>query len=155
MAEATASKSVQCRFESDPGHARAAASSSLLPPPLPATLFELLARGSERRWASELGSAAVAKWLVERRLSRVGSRLKSLRAELRVLDEQLLYLDADAEEQEIRALVSETSGATAEAREARQHADVLRKQRLRVAEEILELERRQDELLDELSSAAR
>ena len=92
----------------------------------------------------------MGSWLVERRLSKVALRLRSLRAELSVIDEQMLYLDADAEEQEIRSLVAETAGASADARDARRHVDAMRNHRLRVTTEITELEQRQDELLDRM-----
>ncbi len=91
--------------------------------------------------------------LVERRLSKTGARLKSLRAELSVIDEQLLYLGDDAEDQAIRALVSETPGAGAEARDAQNHVDAMRRHRAHVVDEIAELEARQDELLDKLTSS--
>ena len=45
----------------------------------------------------------MGRWLTERRLSNVASRLKSLRAELAIIDEQLLYLGDDADDQAIRA----------------------------------------------------
>lgn len=91
--------------------------------------------------------------LVERRLSKTGARLKSLRAELSVIDEQLIYLGGDAEDQAIRALVSETPGASAEARDAQHHVDAMRKHREHVVDEIADLERRQDELLDKLAAS--
>ena len=83
----------------------------------------------------------------------MASRLRELRAELAVLDEQLLHLDMDAEEQEIRSLVSETAGAVADARDARRHVDVLAKHRAKVVEEIEALEAKQDELLDQFSAS--
>jgi hypothetical protein len=92
----------------------------------------------------------MGSWLVERRLKQVSARLKSLRAELSVINEQLAHLDDDADDQALRALVSETPGASFEARDARVHADAMVKHRTHVVEEIAELERRQDELLDRL-----
>jgi len=89
-------------------------------------------------------------WLLERRLSKVGARLKSLRAELAVIDEQLMYLADDADDQAIRALVSETASASFEARDAQRHVDALGRHRAHVLEEIAELEQRQDDLLDQL-----
>ena len=88
--------------------------------------------------------------MLERRLSKVGARLKSLRAELAVIDEQMLYLADDADEQAIRALVSETASASFEARDAQKHVDALRRHRTHVVEEIASLEQRQDDLLDQL-----
>ncbi len=92
----------------------------------------------------------MGNWLVERRLSQVATRLKSLRSELAVIDEQLMYLAGDADDQEIRALVSETASASFEARDARRHVDALAKHRAHVVEEIDSLEVRQDELLDRM-----
>ena len=88
--------------------------------------------------------------MVERRLSQVAMRLKSLRSELSVIDEQLIHLGDDADDQAIRALVSETAGASYEARDARRHVDALAKHRAQVVEEIAALEVRQDELLDRM-----
>jgi hypothetical protein len=92
----------------------------------------------------------MGNWLVERRLSQVGSRLKSLRAELSVIDEQMVHLVDDADDQAIRALVAETPAASYEARDARRHVDALAKHRAKVLEDIASLERRQDELLDRM-----
>jgi hypothetical protein len=92
----------------------------------------------------------MGNWLVERRLSQVSVRLKSLRSELAVIDEQMAHLADDADDQAIRALVSETAGASYEARDARRHVEALAKHRAHVVEEIATLEVRQDELLDRL-----
>jgi 3-deoxy-D-manno-octulosonate 8-phosphate phosphatase KdsC-like HAD superfamily phosphatase len=89
-------------------------------------------------------------WLLERRLTKVSTRLRSLRAELAVIDEQLTHLGDDADDQAIRALVSETAGASFEARDAQRHVDAMAKHRGHVVEEIGELEGRQDELLDRM-----
>ena len=53
----------------------------------------------------------------------MSDRLKRLRAELAVTDEQCAFLEAEAEDARLRALVSETPLADAEAHEARRHAD--------------------------------
>ena len=92
----------------------------------------------------------MGNWLVERRLSQVATRLKTLRAERAVIDEQMISLGDDADDQEIRALVSETAVATFEARDARRHVDAHARHRAKVLEEIAALERRQDELLDRM-----
>ena len=94
----------------------------------------------------------MANWLVERRLSKTGSRLKSLRAELSVIEEQLSYLGDDAEDQAIRALVAETAGSSFEARAAQGNFANMQKHRTRVLEEIAALEARQDELLDQMTN---
>ncbi len=92
----------------------------------------------------------MGNWLVERRLSQVSLRMKSLRTELAVIDEQMLHLADDADDQAIRALVSETAGASFDARDARRHVDALAKHRAHVVDEIASLELRQDELLDRM-----
>jgi predicted nucleic acid-binding Zn-ribbon protein len=94
----------------------------------------------------------VGSWLIERRLSQNTARLKQLRAELAVIDEQREQFDADADDSAIRALVSETPGAAHEANEARKHASAFAKHRQHLVDTIQELERKQDELLDQLTS---
>ena len=95
----------------------------------------------------------MAAWMVERRLSQVATRLKSLRDELAMIDEQLDHLATDADDQAIRALVSETPGAAAEANDARKHADAMASHRAHIVSAIAELEQRQDELLDKLTAS--
>lgn len=92
-------------------------------------------------------------WLTERRLTQVASRLRSLRDELAMIDEQLTQFTDDADELSLRALMSETPQASHESNEARKHADAMRKHRAHVAAEIVELERRQDQLLDQLAGS--
>ena len=92
----------------------------------------------------------MAKWLVERRLSGVGQRLRSLREELAVIDEQLAQLDDEADDARIRSLVSETPLAEREHHEAERHAAAMAARRQDVLTTIAELEERQDALLDEL-----
>ena len=87
---------------------------------------------------------------MERRLRDVGGKLRSLRASLAVVEEQLAHLSDEAEEMGLRALVSETPGADLEYREARRHADAMLKHRNSVREAIAELEARQDELLEQI-----
>jgi hypothetical protein len=94
----------------------------------------------------------VGSWLIQRRLSQNAARLKSLQAELAQIDEQLEVFASDADDQAIRALVSETPGAAQEANEARKHADAMSRHRQHVLDTIRDLERRQDELLDQLSA---
>lgn len=94
----------------------------------------------------------MARYLVERRLREVSSRLRSLREELRVIDEQLLHLAGEADDQRIRALVAETPLADAEYRDAARHAGAMAKRRDEVLASIGELEARQDALLDQLSA---
>jgi chromosome segregation ATPase len=94
----------------------------------------------------------VGRWLVERRLIGVGDRLRALREELRVVDEQLDQLAAEADEARIRALVSETPLADVEFRDADRHAEAMARHRADVVASIADLERRQDELLDRLGT---
>ena len=92
----------------------------------------------------------MVSWLVERRLSKIASRLKSLRGELAVIDEQLLYLGDDADDQAIRAMVAETASSSFEARSAQGNFENMTRHRAKVVAEITDLERRQDELLDQM-----
>lgn len=89
-------------------------------------------------------------WLVERRLTGVSGRLRALREELRIIDEQLLSLSDEADDTRIRSLVSETPIADHEFREANRHAEAMRSRKREVTDTISRLERRQDELLDQL-----
>jgi uncharacterized protein (DUF3084 family) len=92
----------------------------------------------------------VSKSLVERRLTEVSDRLRQLREELRVADEQLAHFADEADDARIRALVSETPLAEQEHREAQKHADAMSRHRADVIAELESLERTQDELLDRL-----
>ncbi len=92
---------------------------------------------------------------VERRLTEVGRRLRELRDELRVADEQLAHLADAADDARLRSLVSETPVADREHREASRHADAMRSHRASVAAEIARLEATQDELLDRFSAETR
>ena len=94
----------------------------------------------------------MGSWLLERRLSQNVARLKSLRAELAQIDEQLEVFAGDADDSAIRALVSETPGAAYEANDARKHADAMSRHRQHVVDTIHDLERKQDELLDKLTA---
>ena len=94
----------------------------------------------------------MSKWLVERKLSEAAERLRQLRAELVVVDEQLAFLDDAADEARLRALVSETPLADKEYHEAQKHVDAMARARAELVEAIRRLERTQDELLDRLVS---
>lgn len=93
----------------------------------------------------------MGNWWTERRLSQVATRLRSLRGELAVIDEQLVQFADDADELSLRALVSETPMADHESNEARKHVEAMRRHRAHVTGEIAELEQRQDQLLDQLA----
>ena len=97
----------------------------------------------------------MSRWLVERRLSEVAGRLRRLRGELEVVDEQLAFFAEVADEARLRALVSETPVADREHHEAQKHADAMARRRADVLDSIHELERSQDELLDRLVTESR
>ena len=97
----------------------------------------------------------MSRSLIERRLTEVGDRLRVLREELRVVDEQLAVLADAADDSGIRALVSETPLAAREHREAQRHADAMRRQRSEVVAEVGRLEAAQDDLLDRLVAETR
>ncbi len=92
----------------------------------------------------------MSRWLVERKLSEAAERLKGLRVELRVVDEQLAFLADAADDARLRAMVSETPMADREHREAQRHADAMTRSRAQLVTQVAELERTQDELLDRL-----
>jgi hypothetical protein len=90
--------------------------------------------------------------LIERRLTDVSERLKRQRAELAVTEEQLAFLEEEAEDARLRALVAETPLGEAEARDARKHADALARQRDALVRSISALLREQDDLLDRMAA---
>jgi len=90
--------------------------------------------------------------ILERRLVDASDRLKRLRAELAVTQEQLAFLEDEAEDARLRALVAETPLTDAEARDARRHADALGRHRDALVLSTAELEREQDALLDRMAA---
>mgnify|MGYP006286687693 FL=1 len=94
----------------------------------------------------------MAKTLLERRLVDVSDRLKRLRAECAVAEEQCAFLTAEADDARIRALVSETPLADAEAQETRRHAEAQARHRDGLRRAITELERELDLLLDRMAA---
>ncbi len=97
----------------------------------------------------------MATWLAERRLAQNGARLAERRHELAQIDEQFSVVSSEADDQALRALVSETPLAEFEAADARRHASALDRHRQHLLAEIADLERRQDELLDRIAAATR
>ncbi len=87
---------------------------------------------------------------VERRLNDAHERLVRARAELAILEEQLVVVNEIADDTRLRALVSETPIASKDHDEASRHATVMLQTRQALLNQIAELERRQDELLDRL-----
>jgi hypothetical protein len=92
----------------------------------------------------------MSRSLVERRLSELGTRLRQLREELAVSEEQLGHLAEAADDARLRSLVSETPVADREHQDAQRHADAMQRHRADVLDQIARLEETQDELLDRL-----
>jgi hypothetical protein len=90
--------------------------------------------------------------ILQRRLVDVSERLKRIRAELAVTEEQLLFLEEQAEDVRLRVLVAETPLAEVEARDARRHADAQANHRDALRTTVRELETEQDSLLDRISA---
>jgi len=97
----------------------------------------------------------MSRSLVERRLTEVHERVRTLREELSVADEQLAALVEAADDARLRALVSETPLAEREHEEAQRHADAMARHRAVVVAELADLERTEDQLLDRLVAESR
>lgn len=93
----------------------------------------------------------MSKALVEKRLIETGDRIKQLRDDLRVAEEQLGHFAAEADDARIRSLVSETPLAEREHRDAARHAQTMQRHHDEVTAEIKRLESQQDQLLDQLT----
>ncbi|QGG95486.1 hypothetical protein [Actinomarinicola tropica] len=96
----------------------------------------------------------MSRSLIERRLTEVAERLKQLRVDLGVADEQLVHFVQEADDARLRSLVSETPLAEREHRDAARHAAAIQRSRDELAAEVRRLETVQDELLDELVALA-
>jgi hypothetical protein len=92
----------------------------------------------------------MSRSLVERRLSDVSTRLRQLRDDLQVSEEQLAHLAEAADDARLRSLVSETPLADREHHDAQRHAEAMQRHRAELLEGIARLEQTQDELLDRL-----
>jgi hypothetical protein len=97
----------------------------------------------------------MSRSLVERRLTEVSGRLRQLRDDLAVSDEQLAHLAEAADDARLRSLVSETPLADREHHDAQRHADAMLRHRADLLEGIARLERTQDELLDRLTAESK
>ncbi len=89
---------------------------------------------------------------VERRLRRGTQTLRELRDELRITSEQLAFIESEAEEKEIRAMVAETADAALEHHEAQRNLETIQKYHRHLLSTIAEHEMRQDQLLDKLGN---
>ncbi len=87
---------------------------------------------------------------IERSLSELGDRLSRARADLRIVEEQLVFQTDVLEDAKTRMLVSETPLADRAFRVARDDYDRMRRERERVAAEVAELLAEQDRLLDRM-----
>ena len=97
----------------------------------------------------------MSRSLVERRLSEVSTRLRQLRDDLRVSEEQLAHLAEAADDARLRSLVSETPLADREHHDAQRHAEAMQRHRADILEGIARLEQTQDELLDRLTAESK
>ncbi len=94
----------------------------------------------------------MSRVILHRRLVDVSERLKRLRSELTITEEQVTFLVEEAEEARLRALVSETPLADAEARDAHQQADIMTRYRDSLLVQISRLQHEQDDLLDRMAA---
>ena len=90
--------------------------------------------------------------LLKKKLADSTLRLRQLREELKVAEEQLVHFSDEADEARLRSLVSETPLADQKHREANKHAESMRKHRNMLQTEIERVEALQDELLDQMDS---
>ena len=90
---------------------------------------------------------------LRKRLSDARDELMRAREALRIVDEQLAFVQGVADDAELRAVVSETPLADRDHREADQDVRRLRRHRDEVAAQVAALVAEQDELLDRLLEA--
>ena len=124
--------------------------SGTYPPPPQAQAPHVPAPGTFATYVSSYTSLTMSKRSVERKLRKTGMRLRGLRDELAVIDEQLAHLVDDTEDASLRALVAENPAAAIEHREATGHSEAMADHRRHVIAEIASLETNQDKLLDQL-----
>ncbi len=92
----------------------------------------------------------MARPVTERRLSEIVERLKRLRSDLAIAEEQMSHFAEEADDARVRALVSETAIAESEHRSAERHVMAMERHRGDLVAEIERLESNQDDLLDRL-----
>lgn len=90
--------------------------------------------------------------LLKKKLADTALRLRQLREELKVAEEQLTHFSDEADEARLRSLVSETPLADQKHREANKHAESMRKHKNMLQNEIERVEALQNELLDQMDS---
>ena len=91
---------------------------------------------------------------LHKRLEDTRTELQRLRAQLRVLDEQVAYVRDVAAEAESRALVSGTPLADRERQEAAEHLHRAQRERDELVRRVDALVQEQDSLLDRLAAAS-
>lgn len=96
----------------------------------------------------------MAHRLLHRRLAQASARVKELREELRIAEDQLSHLLEETEEKSLRALVAETPAAEFEHREAKKHSDAMSAHRDALRRDIAVTEARINDLLDRMSERA-
>ncbi len=89
---------------------------------------------------------------VERRLRRGSVTMRELRDELRITTEQLEFVESEAQEKEMRAMVAETADAALEHHEAQRTLETMQKYHRYLLASIAETESLQDRLLDKLGN---
>jgi site-specific recombinase XerD len=89
---------------------------------------------------------------VERRLRRGSVTMRELRDELRITTEQLEFVEGEAQEKEMRAMVAETADAALEHHEAQRTLETIQKYHRYLLASITETELLQDRLLDKLGN---
>ncbi len=89
--------------------------------------------------------------LIERRLSEIGERLRRLRVDVAVTEEQLAHHSEEADDARVRHLVSETPLSERERRDAERQVAASASHREDLLAEVLRLEITQDELLDRMT----
>jgi predicted nucleic acid-binding Zn-ribbon protein len=90
---------------------------------------------------------------LQRRLTQASFRIRELRDELRVVEDQLSHMTDEADDLSLRAMVSETPGASYEYREAKKHADAMSRHRDGLVAEISGLENKINEYLDRMKES--
>ncbi len=93
-------------------------------------------------------ASAVVKW----QLKKASTRLRTLREDLRVIDEQRMYVVDEADDLELRAVVSDSPMSRSESHAAGGHAAAYGTARQHILDEIGRIETKQDQLLDRLST---
>jgi hypothetical protein len=88
---------------------------------------------------------------VERRLRDTEAKLVRAREELALLEEQAMSFNDDADEAQVRAVVSETPLAEREWHEASRHAEVVARSIARARQRVTDLERAREELSGRLA----